>query len=675
MGHSEPRKQKTDPDRVKKRRKRAQDNLQLLVVLILLGFIVTLGRYGWIQLVQGDEMEARVRMQAEEAWMLQSPRGAILDRNGREMAVSTMTKSLFVDPNHVREPEVLASRLAPLIGLSEQEILDDIRVGGGFVWVKRRMEPEESKAVKDMIDTYEYWDCLGFRDEAKRYYPNDMLASNVLGFVGTEDRGLYGIEHQFDNLIKGAEEESPVLTDVGSRPILDSLFKREKYSGDRCKVVQLTLDSNIQFILEQEMDKAMAEHAPQHAMAIAMNPKTGEVLGMAMRPSFNPNAFSKYPSETWKNITVSTNYEPGSTFKAMVASAALAEGLVTPNQTYFDPGYVMVSGRRIQNWNGVSNGTVTFTDIVKNSLNTGFAQVGLRLGADLLTKYARLFGFGEVTGIELPGEESGILFQPEDMYDSDIATMAIGQSIAVTPIQLITAMAAIANDGVLLRPHIIKSIQNADGSIYMESKRDEVRRAIDSVTDKTVIGLLEKVVSSGGGEKAQVKGYRIAGKTGTAEKIRDEGAGYMSGHYIASFCGFAPVEDPQIVVLVVIDDPKGLFYGGQVAAPIASSIFSQVLRYLEIEPSSDAFTEPEKEDKTPDAPAAESSKSKMPTDVPAGKVVMPDLTGLTIREAADKLAESSITLEASGSGRATYQSVPAYSIVDPGSSVAVQFAP
>ncbi|BEU86986.1 stage V sporulation protein D [Selenomonas sp. TAMA-11512] len=672
MRYQEPRKHKVDPERVKNRRRKVRDNLQLLVVFILLGFVLTLIRYGWIQLVQGDEMEARVRMQAEEEWTLQSPRGAILDRNGRELAVSTMTKSLFVDPNHVRDAELLASRLAPLIGLTEQEILEDIRVGGGFVWVKRRMEPDETKAVKRMIDENEYWDCLGFRDEAKRYYPNDMLAANVLGFVGTDDKGLDGVEQQFDSLIKGVAEESAVMTDVGSRPILESLFHRQKYTGDECKVVRLTLDSNIQFILEQEMDKAMAEHAPQHALAIVMNPKTGEILGMGMRPSYNPNAFAKYPNHTWKNIAVSTIYEPGSTFKAVVASAALAEGLVTPNQTYVDPGYVMVSGRKIQNWNGESNGTVTFTDIVKNSLNTGFAQVGLRLGAELLTKYAKLFGFGELTGIELPGEESGLLFKPQDMYDSDIATMAIGQSIAVTPIQLITAMAAIANDGVLLRPHIIKSIQNADGSVYMESRRDEVRQAIDAVTDKTVIGLLEQVVTTGGGQKAQVKGYRIAGKTGTAEKIRQDGVGYMNGHYIASFCGFAPVEDPQVVVLVVIDDPSGLFYGGQVAAPIASSIFSQVLRYMEVEPSSDAFAETELQNAKP-LPIP--PKPRMPTNVPEGKVVMPDLTGLTIREAADKLAEISITLEVKGSGKATYQSVPPYSIVDPGSAVAVEFTP
>jgi stage V sporulation protein D (sporulation-specific penicillin-binding protein) len=288
-------------------------------------------------------------------------------------------------------------------------------------------------------------------------------------------------------------------------------------------------------------------------------------------------------------------------------------------------------------------------------------------------KYARDFGFGEQKGIDLPGEESGILFNPEDMRDSDMATSAIGQSIAVTPLQLVTAVSAIANDGVLLKPHIVKSIRNADGSVYEERGKTEVRRVIDSATDKTLMGLLEQVVSSGGGAKAQVKGYRIAGKTGTAQKIREDGSGYMDGRYIASFCGFAPVEDPQLTVLVMIDDPSaGNFYGGQIAAPVAGRIFAQLFRYLHIEPSSDPFAgmEPAEEKKPRHRPA-----KPFTGVVPDGKVVVPDFTGKSLREAAGLAADKGLSFQSEGSGYAVGQSIELNTLVDKGTTITVYFEP
>ena len=655
-------------------RQKAQRNIGKLGLAMLAVLALVVFRYAWLQLVQGSELAARMRAQVGESYLAQSTRGAILDRSGREMAVSTMTKSLYVDPNHVKEPEVLARELAPLIGLTEQQILDDIAEGGGFQWVKHHLAQDEYEAVRQLMKEKEYTDCLNFVDEAKRYYPNDVLAANVLGFVGTEDKGLDGVEQALDGLLKGEVEEEYLQTDRSSRPILSSIFSRQKrYKGDYCKTVTLTIDSSIQFMVEQELDRAMAENGPKAITCIVMDPKNGEVLAMAGRPSYNPNKFWDYSPESWKNRAVSFIYEPGSTFKAMVAGAALQENVVSPNQVFVDPGYVMVSGRRIQNWSGESFGTVTFTDVVKQSLNTGFAQVGLSLGAEKLTDYAKRFGFGEQTGIDLPGEEYGILFNPDDMRDSDIATMSIGQSIAVTPLQLVTAMSAVANDGVLLKPHIVKEIRNADGSLYLENQRTEVRRVIESSTDKTLMGLLEQVVATGGGHKAAVKGYRIAGKTGTAQKIREDGAGYMDGRYIASFCGFAPVEDPRVTVLVIIDDPTlGSYYGGQIAAPVAGRIFSQLMRYLHIEPSSDPLA-------GMDIVPAEQPKHKpqkvFQGEVPNGKVVMPDFIGLSLREAARKAADSGLTFESEGSGVAAYQSIEPNTLVDAGTEITVHFQP
>ena len=668
-------------------RTKVQSNIRWLVIVLLLGLFVVICRYAWLQLVQGSELAERMRYQVGQDYSIQSPRGAIIDRNGRELAVSTMTKSLFVDPNHVENPEQLAADLAPLTGKTEQEILDDIAVGGGFSWVKRRMEQSEYEAIRTLIREKDYANCLGFRDEAKRYYPNDVLAANVIGFVGTDDKGLDGIEQALDKYIKGEVTESFLYTDRQDRPILDSIFAKHGYQGDRCKTIQLTIDSAIQFIVEQELDRAMAENSPLSITCVVMDPKTGEILAMGSRPSYNPNRFWDYDAEIWKNRAVSFIYEPGSTFKAVVAGAALQEGLVSPNQIFVDPGYVMVSGKRIQNWNGASFGTVTFTDVVKNSLNTGFALVGLDLGAERLTDYAKKFGFGEITGIELPGEEPGILFEPEYMVDSDMATMAIGQSIAVTPLQLVTAMSAIANDGILLKPHIVKMIKNANGTIFSETHTEEVRRSLESATDKTLVSLLEQVVATGGGGKARVKGYRIAGKTGTAQKIREDGAGYQEGRYIASFCGFAPVENPRLALLVMIDDPYGVFYGGQIAAPVAGRIFSQVFRYMRIEPSDTPAANDDEEypDDVGEGDAAGSSiryntavkreTQPAPTDVPNGKVVIPDFYGKSIRDAAKVANEAGLRFESDGSGFAVEQSIAANTVVDAGTTVKVYFAP
>ena len=650
------------------------------VALVMIGVLVILVfRYAYLQIVQGDALAQRMRDQSGYEFRIQSLRGAILDRSGKELAVSSMTKSLFVDPNHVYDthtPEEIASDIAPLIGLTEQDILDDIARGGGFVWVKRRLEHTEYEAVRAVIREKGYSDCLGFQNEAKRYYPNDALAANVIGFVGTDDEGLDGVEQALDPLLKGEVREERLTVDGQRRPILDSIFAgRRVYGSDYCKTVSLTIDSTIQFMVEQELDRAMAENNPDSITAIVMDPKTGEILAMASRPSYNPNRFWEYPQENWKNRAVAFIYEPGSTFKAVVAGAALQEGIVTPNQVFFDPGYVMVSGRRIQNWSNESYGAVTFTDIVKKSLNTGFAQVGLSLGAEKMMHYTRVFGFGERTGIDLPGEEEGILFNADDMRDSDIATTAIGQSIAVTPLQLVTAMAAIANGGTLMHPYIVREIRNPDGSIYEERAPREIRRVLEPTVDRTLIGLLEQVVASGGGKKAEVKGYRIAGKTGTAQKIRRETAGYLEGRYIASFCGFAPVEDPIFTVLVMIDDPRGGdFYGGQIAAPVASRIFTQLLRYAHVEPSSNTFAETTGETEKGRSDDEEKRMEAAATP-PEGKAVVPDFTGLSLREAA-RLAElRGLTFESEGTGAAVSQSLSVNDIVDQGERVKVYFHP
>ena len=432
----------------------------------------------------------------------------------------------------------------------------------------------------------------------------------------------------------------------------------------------MTLDSTIQFIVEQSLDKVMAKTRAKAATVIILNPRTGEILAMANRPTYDPNNFSSFGQSVWKNRAISVIYEPGSTFKSVVAAAALQEKVVSPTEGFYDSGFIEVSGRRIKNWSGDSYGSVSFIDICKNSINTGFVQVGLRLGAARLSQYAKSFGFGKTTEIELPGEEEGILFNPQEMRDSDLATMSIGQSVAVTPLQLVTAVSAIANNGVLLKPHIVKEIYNADGSLAASTPTQPVRQVITPETANLLAGILEKVVSEGGGKKAIVKGYRFAGKTGTAEKLNENGGGYMSGHYIASFVGFGPVEDPQVAALVVIDDPEGIYYGGEIAAPVFGEIMTQVMRYLSIRPQN-----------APELPAAASPAAQLAPPVavastipvPKGKLLVPAVIGKTMREAGDKLVEAGLSFVPVGSGIAYRQSIPPNTIVDPGTEITVYF--
>lgn len=653
-----------------KMRINVQRRIALFISFILFCIIILSARIGWMQIIEGEEMAERARHQVGENRILQSPRGPIYDRQGRELAVSMMTKSLFVDPSQVKDADQLAADLAPILGMSEEEIKERIDLGGGFVWLKRRLEPDTVAKVREIINKREL-NCLNFEEESKRYYPNDTLAAQVLGFVGTDDIGLDGIELAIDSVIKGTTSKEFILTDKNNRPILNSVFSANSF--DKCRSIYLTLDSTIQFIVEQTLDKAMLETKPRAITAIVMDPRTGEILAMANRPTYNPNFFYNYSANEWRNRAVSFVYEPGSTFKAVVAAAALQERLVTPQKVFVDPGHVMVSGRKIQNWNQESFGTVTFTDIIKNSINTGFVQIGMEVGAERLDKYVRLFGFGDPTDIELPGEESGILFDPKNMRDSDLATMSIGQSIAVTPIQLATAMSAIANKGKLLKPHIIKGIYNADGSVFKETQPEFVRQVVDENVAVDLVGMLEQVVSSGGGQKAAVKGYRIAGKTGTAEKISDDGSGYLSGHYIASFCGFAPVEEPKVTVLIIIDDPDGVYYGGQIAAPIAGEIFEQVLRYLNVKPISNNIDE-----KVLERNRTERIKERQnlkPIEVPHGKALMPDMTGKRLRQAAQEMSSMGLVMIPHGTGVVVKQSIAPNTLVDKNTEVELYFEP
>lgn len=638
-------------------------HIKILMAILMLSVLVLAGRMVYLQIFNQSWLAERNLSQMEQKRKLQSPRGTIYDRNGNPLAMSIVTQSLYGDPKMIKKsPEEIADLISPYTRIPKEEIIKRLQEDTAFVWLDRMMDPEKSRAVQEIINKNEI-EGLAFQEESRRFYPNGPLLSQVLGFVGTDDEGLDGIEKQFDKTIKGGVTQEMISVDQNGKAIFGSVLTQ--FLPDKEKSITLTIDTTVQFIAERALDKAMAETKASGASIIIMDPKTGEILAMANRPTYNPNNFSNANENDFKNRAVVDMYEPGSTFKPVIASAALAAGTWSVDTVYYDKGYIMLDDRRIQNWDGEGNGNVTLLDIIKNSLNTGMVKIGLTTGKDILQKYVRDFGFGQPTGIELPGESSGILFEDETMTQHDVASMSIGQGIAVTPLQMVRAFGAIANEGKMMTPHVIKSINNADGTPYQVTEPQQVGQPIPADIANTIFGMMEKEVSEGGGNKAAVEGYHFAGKTGTAEKLNPKG-GYMDGRYIASFIGMGPVEDPRFVALVVIDDPSGVYYGSQIAAPVFKDMMSQLVRYYQLSPS---VTKENKLKDTVDTRPAKPPVTKSDT----GEIIIPSFTGWTTGEVRDWLHQAELQFIPDGTGYAISQDEPAGSTVPPGGTITVHF--
>ena len=638
--------------------------IEYTVRVLLCIAVVLVGRLFFLQIIDKSDLQAKNLSQVQVDRKLQSPRGTIYDRNGRPLAMSVVTKSLYADPKMIKQsPSEVAELIAPYVTMSKEDIVKSLQEDTAFVWIDRMMEPEKSKAVAQLIEDKNL-EGLNFVEESKRYYPNGNLAAQVLGFVGTDDKGLDGLEMVLDDELKGGIQKELVATDRKGNAIFGSVLS--KYLPDKGKSVTLTIDASIQFIAERALDKAMEDTGAKHASVIVMDPKTGEILAMANRPTYDPNHYSQGSEEDFKNIAVTNLYEPGSTFKPIIASAALASGKWKLDQVYNDKGSFAANGHVMQNWNGEGYGPVRLIDILKFSINTGMAEIGTTTGADILSKYVRNYGFGSKTGIELPGEGDGILYNPDDMSKLDVATMSIGQGIAVTPLQMVRAFGAIANGGSMMKPHIVKSYSNIKGEVTSTTDPEVVGQPIPEETAKTIVDILEKEVSEGGGTKAMVEGYHFGGKTGTAQKLDTKHGGYLDGQYIASFIGFGPVEDPKFVVLVVIDDPqKGSYYGSQIVAPVFKDIVSQLVRYYQMSPYVKEST-----------PVAVKAANTLPEPKPGsdGSVTLPNFTGFTYGEVRDWLHKAGLAFKPDGTGTAISQEQLPGTVVSPGTPIVVQFS-
>ncbi|WP_138493222.1 stage V sporulation protein D [Paenibacillus pinistramenti] len=622
--------------------------LWLLVILSVM-FAALVVRLGYVQLMKGEELSAK----AEDNWRrniaFAPKRGEITDRNGTALAYNVTTPTIVAIPVQIKDKPGTARKLAPLLGMTEEQVLSTISKRQSSVFLKpggRKITMEKAQQIRDLA-----LPGIVVAEDNKRYYPYGGLAAHILGFTGIDNQGLTGVEKKYDSQLRGIPGSISFLSDAAGRLMPGS---DEKYTEPKDGLtMQLTIDKSIQSIMERELDKAMTDLKADGAWSIAMNPKNGEILAMASRPGYEPANYQSYSSEVYnRNLPIWMTYEPGSTFKIITLAAALEEKQVNLlNDRFFDPGYVKVGGATLRCWKRGGHGSQTFLQVVENSCNPGFVALGQKLGKDTLFKYIKNFGFGSKTGIDLGGEENGILFKPSQVGPVELATTAFGQGVSVTPIQQVAAVSAAINGGNLYKPHVTKAWINPDtGETVQQIEPELVRKVISESTSSQIRSALESVVANGTGGNAFIDGYRVGGKTGTAQKVIN--GRYSANEHIVSFIGFAPADDPQIVVYTAVDNPEGIQFGGVVAAPIVKNIMKSSLEYMGIQPRTDQLSKKYKYGETP-------------------TVTVPDLVGQSVEDIYEDM-NSNFMLAKSGAGSYVISQAPkAGSRVAKGSTIRI----
>ncbi|MEX1030341.1 MAG: stage V sporulation protein D [Paenibacillaceae bacterium] len=632
---------------------RATMRKRLFVSLIIgsLFFLALITRLGYVQIWKGAELSE----QAENSWRREIPftakRGEIQDRNGTPLAYDISSPTVMAVPVQIKDAARTAKLLAQKMDMTEKKLMDMLKKKTFIVKLQpggRKITPEKAQEIRNLNLPGIY-----IAEDFKRYYPFGEFAAHILGFTGIDSQGLTGVELQYDDHLQGITGNVAFLSDVQGRQMPGST---DEYTSPREGLtLQLTIDKPIQTILERELDQAVLQYQPKHVIGIAMDPNTGEVLAMASRPAYDPGNYKDYSSEVYnRNLPIWMTYEPGSTFKIITLAAALEEGKVDLQKDhYFDKGYIEVAGAKLRCWKKGGHGDQTFLQVVENSCNPGFVVMGQRVGKEKLFDYITQFGFGQKTGIDLAGEENGILFKPAQVGPVELATTAFGQGVSVTPIQQVAAVSAAINGGKLFTPHVAKSwLDPVTGEVVQTIEPEFVRQVISEKTSEEVRLTLESVVAKGTGRNAFIDGYRVGGKTGTAQKIIN--GRYSATEHIVSFVGFAPADDPKVVIYVAVDDPQGLQFGGLIAAPIVRNIMEDTLRYLEIEPRKDQL-----------------DKLYRPQLGERAYVEVPDLVGMTVKEIIEDLG-TSFNLARAGTGNLVISQAPkAGSRVEKGSTIRV----
>jgi stage V sporulation protein D (sporulation-specific penicillin-binding protein) len=582
--------------------------------------LALIGRLFWLQVVVAGDLSARAWDQLMRRDRVIAPRGDILDRNNQLLARSASGVSILAYPAQIKDKEEAARLLAPVLDMDEESLLERLSRQTGSVYLKRQMEEEDALEIRKLGIQ-----GIRFTLEPKRRYPNGSLASQLIGFMGLDD-GRSGLEYQYETELKGRDGNVEFPTDGRGQLVPQGVHNYvPPVEGNH---LVLTIDRTIQFIVEQEMDRVMMELEPKSINVIAIDPRTGEVLAIAGKPDFDPNQYARYPAETWKLTPISNTYEPGSTFKLVTLAAAIEEGKFRADEGFYCSGALTVAGHSIGCWTRSrgGHGSINFTEVVLGSCNPGFITLGQRITSEKLLQYVRAFGFGQRTGIDVIGESLGIIFTPQRFGPVEAATTSFGQGVSVTPLQQVMAVAAMANGGYLMKPYVVKEIRDSEGNIIRKNEPQVVRRVLSEDTSREVTRIMELVVTEGSGINAYVDGYRIAGKTGTAQKVGPGGI-YISGEYILSFVGFAPAENPQVLIYIAVDAPQiGPQWGSQVSAPMYKQMMERILKHLHIPPALSVENEPPR------------------------MVTVPALTGLSVDEASILLETSGLLIRFVGSG-------------------------
>jgi len=549
---------------------------RLAVVSILLAVfgLALAGRLVHLQIFQHDQLLSQARKQYLRTVEITTGRGHIYDRNRNLLATNIDVESVYIHPREIFDPERTASTLSTLLKLDKAGVLEKVRSDKHFVWIKRKGRIDEVARLKQLD-----LPGVGFIKESKRFYPRRHLEASTLGFVGLDNQGLAGIEHEQHALLKGKKLRKVVEKDARGRYLQAGL---DEEAVRRNRDLVLTLDEVIQFHAEQELKKQVREYEAKSGLVIVMDPNDGGIYALASYPGFNPNNFAAYPREVWKNPAVANAYEPGSIFKPIVAAAALEEGIARPNDIFFcENGDYEVGGVQIGEAANHRFGWLSLQNIITKSSNIGAIKVAEKLGPNLFHEYIRSFGFGSRLGVDLPGETPGQLRNVSDWSGLSLASISFGHEISVSPMQMAAAMAPIANGGTLLKPHVTHEVLK-HGKTVEAPGRQVIRRVLTRHTSRQMVDILKRVVKSGTGKQADIDGFEVAGKTGTAQKIDPETRTYSTSAYLASFIGFVPADAPRLVILVMIDEPQKSYWGGEVAAPVFKRLAEKTLRYLRV---------------------------------------------------------------------------------------------
>jgi cell division protein FtsI (penicillin-binding protein 3) len=618
-----------------------------LVSLFFLGGLgLILARAYQLQVLEKDRLASIALSGYKDVVKLPPKRGTIYDREGHELAVTVEVESIYAHPKLVKEKRSTARALSKILQTKESKILSNLKSKSPFVWIDRRTTPEKTAKVKALALA-----GIGFTKESGRYYPGREIASHLLGFAGTDNQGLEGLEKAYDHVLRGPECTLTQMRDALGRPFYVS---RPMADGHEMHDLVLTIDKDVQYKAQQALQAVVKETKAKSGQCVIVDPMTGEILALAVCPNFNPNVFWKHQPSQWRNRAVTDCYEPGSTIKAFLLAAAFDKGVVSPQMTFFcEEGKYRVGNHTIHDHDAEGHGLLTVSEIITFSSNIGAVKIGERLGYKRFYEYLRRFGFGEKTGIDLIGERQGFVRPEKEAKEIDKANLYFGQGMAASSIQLVMAMAAIANGGKLMRPFVVKAIKNQGGQVVRETRPKVVRRVVSPETARRTARILEKVAGEDGtGSLAAIEGHRVAGKTGTSQKVDPRTKTYSKEHYVSLFVGFVPVGHPKLTMLIMVDEPQEKKYGGLVAAPVFKEVGAWSLSHYQVTPQLILVKRGEKGERHVTKNARRALEPEVREVNPD---ILPDFKGQTMREALTEARALGVKVVLEGTGLAVKQ--------------------